>query len=65
MVTFDRKGQVFKSFDGAYSVYEANGKKVMNGKNPFWSWTRVHAFDAQSGRMTRLAQASNCRAAIR
>lgn len=56
MVTYDRRGQVFKSFDGAYSVYEANDKRVMDGDKPYWSWTRVHAFDAQSGRMTRLAQ---------
>ena len=56
MVTYDRKGQVFKSFDGAYSLYEAGGKTIKDGKNPYWSWTRVHAFDAQSGRMTRLAQ---------
>ena len=54
---FDRKGQVFKSFDGAYSVYEAT-VKVMDGTKPYWSWTRVHAFDAQSGHKTRLAQVS-------
>ena len=34
MVTYDRRGQVFKSFDGAYSVYEANGKRVMDGDKP-------------------------------
>jgi len=56
MVTYDRRGQVFKSFDGAYSLYDANNKTVKDGDKPYWSWTRVHAFDAQSGRMTRLAQ---------
>ena len=56
MVTYDRRGEVFKSFDGAYSLYDTGTKKVTNGANSYWSWTRVHAFDAQSGRMTRLAQ---------
>ena len=39
MVTYDRKGQVFKSFDGAYSLYEA-GKSPFGMVNPCWSWTR-------------------------
>lgn len=56
MVTYDRRGEMFKSFDGAYSVYDNKGKQVMDGKNPYWSWTLVHAHDVQSNRMTRLKQ---------
>ncbi|HIE90036.1 MAG: DUF1329 domain-containing protein [bacterium] len=56
MVTFDRRGQVFKSFDGAYSTYEDGTNKFMDGEHPYWSWTRVHAFDVQTNRMTRLEQ---------
>jgi hypothetical protein len=56
MVTYDRKGEMFKSFDGAYSVYDNKGKQVMDGANPYWSWTHVHAHNVQSDHMTRLKQ---------
>ncbi|MDP2324157.1 MAG: DUF1329 domain-containing protein, partial [Gammaproteobacteria bacterium] len=56
MVTYDRKGEPFKSFDGAYSVYDNKGKQVMDGKYPYWSWTHVHAHDVQSNHMSRLKQ---------
>tara|TARA_B110000196_G_scaffold315685_1_gene325743 strand:+ start:169 stop:729 length:561 start_codon:yes stop_codon:yes gene_type:complete len=56
MVTYDRKGEMFKSFDGAFSVYEDKGKKIMDGANPYWSWTHVHAHNVQSNHMTRLKQ---------
>ena len=29
MVTYDRRNQPFRAFDGAYSLYESGGKKVM------------------------------------
>jgi len=56
MVTYDRRGEPFKSFDGSYSLYEDGDKKVMDGKYPYWSWCNVHAHDVQSNRMTRLEQ---------
>lgn len=56
MVTYDRKGDPFKSFDGAYSVYDNKGKQVMDGDYPYWSWTHVHAHDVQSNHMSRLKQ---------
>ena len=56
MVTYDRRGEPFKSFDGCYSVYEKGDKKVMDGGRPYWSWVNVHAHDVQSNRMTRLQQ---------
>jgi hypothetical protein len=55
-ITFDRRGEPFKSFDGTYSVYEKGDHKVMDGTHPYWSWCNVHAHDVQSNRMTRLAQ---------
>lgn len=58
MVSYDRRGQIFRSFDGAFSFYEHKDKKVMDGAHPYWSWTRVHAHDIQTHRMTRLAQVS-------
>jgi hypothetical protein len=56
MVTFDRRGDIFRSFDGAYSLYQHGEKSVMDGQHPYWSWTRVHAHDVQTNRMTRLEQ---------
>lgn len=56
MVSYDRRGEPYRSFDGAYALYEAGGKSFMDGKHPYWSWAQVHAFDVQSGRMTRLEQ---------
>lgn len=56
MVTYDRKGQPYRSFDGAYSLYEAGDKKFMDGKHPYWSWAHVTASDIQTGKVTRLEQ---------
>ena len=56
MVSYDRRGEPYRSFDGAYGLYEADGKSFMDGKHPYWSWGHVHAFDIQTGSMTRLEQ---------
>lgn len=56
MVSYDRRGDVFRSFDGAYGLYESAEAKVMDGAHPYWSWAHVHAFDIQAGRMTRIEQ---------
>ena len=61
MVSYDRRGEPFKSFDGTYSVYENNGQSVLDGNEPYWSWCNVHAHNVQSGRMTRLTQVKNLR----
>jgi hypothetical protein len=56
MVSYDRRGEPYRSFDGAYALYESDGRAFMDGAHPYWSWTHVHVFDIQSGRMTRLEQ---------
>lgn len=56
MVTYDRRGKPFHSFDGAYGVYQSGDKSFMDGKHPYWSWCQLHAFDIQTSRMTRLEQ---------
>jgi hypothetical protein len=56
MVSYDRRGEPYRSFDGAYALYDAPGKSVMDGAHPYWSWAHVHVFDIQTGRMTRLEQ---------
>lgn len=56
MITYDRAGKPFRSFDGVYSLYESGGKRFMDGKHPYWSWTHVTASNIQSGNVTRLEQ---------
>ncbi len=56
MVTYDRRNQPYRSFDGAYSVYESGDKKFMDGQHPYWSWCHVTCSDIQTGRVTRLEQ---------
>ncbi|HSW12616.1 MAG TPA: DUF1329 domain-containing protein [Solimonas sp.] len=56
MVSYDRKGKPYRSFDGAYTLYESGSKRVMDGAHPYWSWTHVTASDIQTGRVTRLEQ---------
>lgn len=61
MVSYDRRGEVYRSFDGAYASYEADGASVMDGEHPYWSWSHVHAFDSQTGQMTRMEQVREVR----
>lgn len=56
MNSYDRKGQLFRMFDGAYGVYENAQQTVMAGKHPYWSWGHAHGFNLQTGSMTRLEQ---------
>lgn len=56
MVSYDRRGEIYRSFDGSYALYESGGKSFLDGAHPYWSWSHVHAFDIQTGRMSRLEQ---------
>ncbi|ULQ46523.1 DUF1329 domain-containing protein [Flagellatimonas centrodinii] len=56
MVSYDRRGQAYRSFDAAFSLYEQGDKRFLDGKHPYWSWAHVHAFDLQTRSMTRLEQ---------
>lgn len=56
MVSYDRQGNIFRSFDGAYSLYSDGASTVSDGAHPYWSWTHVHAHDVQTNRITRLQQ---------
>lgn len=61
MVSYDRRGEPFKSFDGTYSMYENGSDSIRDGSQPYWSWCNVHAHNVQSDRMTRLVQVKNLR----
>ena len=56
MVSFDRRGDIFRSFDGGFSLYEADNSVLMDGDHPYWSWTKVHAHNIQTNRLTRIEQ---------
>tara|TARA_R110000868_G_scaffold20217_2_gene85812 strand:+ start:35246 stop:36628 length:1383 start_codon:yes stop_codon:yes gene_type:complete len=56
MVSFDRRGDMFRSFDGAFSLYQSGDNAVRDGGHPYWSWTMLHAHDIQTNRMTRMEQ---------
>lgn len=56
-VTFDRRGNVWKSVEPAYAQYSNDRQTVLDGKHPAWSFTHVQIFDAQVKRMSRFVQA--------
>ena len=56
MVTYDRQGLPFKSFDGCFSIYSDGDSNVMDGAHPYWSWVHVHAHNVQTNRVSRLEQ---------
>lgn len=61
MISYDRQGNPFRYFDGAYSVYENVHGKVLDGLHPYWSWTHLHAFNIQTGYVTRIEQVDEVR----
>ena len=55
-VTYDRRGEIWKSFHPVYSQYIDGNQTIMDGEHPVWSWTSVMSHDIQTNRMTRFAQ---------
>ncbi len=57
MVSYDRRGEMFKQWEGTFSTYDIGGKTRMDGqKHPVWSWNTVHSHDIQSDRITSFYQ---------
>lgn len=54
--TYDRRGEIYKSFEPVYSLYEKGNLREMTGKSPTWSWTGVMCHDVQANRMSRFNQ---------
>jgi len=64
--TFDRRGEMWKSFEPGWSRYQSGSNVVKDASgNPEWSWTYLHSHDVQSNRMSRLVQAETCPAGYR
>ncbi|MDD3763520.1 MAG: DUF1329 domain-containing protein [Nevskiales bacterium] len=59
--TFDRRGDVWKSFEAGWSRYKDGNVVVKDANgNPDWSWTYIHSHDVQSNRMSRIHQTESC-----
>lgn len=56
MVSYDRRGEMFRHFDASFAYYEDAKGRVSDGKQAYWSWATVHAFNVQTNRMTRIEQ---------
>lgn len=60
-LTYDRRGELWKSFEPSYSQYTQGDLVHMDGDYPTWSWTHVHSHDIQTNRMSRFVQAKQVR----
>jgi len=56
MVSYDRRGELFRHFDASFGSYQDGRSSVMDGTEPYWSWATVHAYNVQTRRMTRIEQ---------
>lgn len=60
-VNYDRRGEIWKSFEPSYSPYTKASETVLDGNHTAWSWRTVMSHDVQTNRMTRFVQAKNIR----
>lgn len=56
-ITYDRRGEIWKSFEPGFSQYVDGNVTFMDGAHPNWSWTHVMSHDIQSNRMSRFINA--------
>lgn len=56
MVSFDRRGELFRHFDASFGRYDDRRARVMDRAERYWSWATVHAYNVQTRRMTRIEQ---------
>lgn len=55
--TYDRRGELWKSFEPGYAQHDNGKAKQLDGQHPAWSWCYVHSHDIQANRMSRFVQA--------
>lgn len=57
-VTYDRRGEIWKSFEPHYAQYSNDKMTVKDSSgHPSWSWVSVLSHDIQANRMSRFVQA--------
>ena len=60
-ITYDRRGEIWKSFEGGWSRYQNGNNVVKDSKgHPEWSWTYVMSHDIQANRMSRINHTETC-----
>ena len=64
-ITYDRRGELWKSFHPAGGLYEKGDQVRKDGNDTAWSWTHVHSHDVQTNRMSRFVQAEEVRGGFR
>jgi hypothetical protein len=53
MNSYDRRGQVWKQWEGSFDTYDHDGHVFDAGQGyPYWSWTHVHSHDIQNDRIS-------------
>ncbi len=61
MITFDRRGQLWKHWEGAFDTYDARDKGgpafMEPTGHPMWSWVQVHSSDLLSNNISLLHHA--------
>ena len=57
MNSYDRRGQVWKQWEGSFDTYDKAGARFDGGqKDAYWSWTHVHSHDVQNDKISILEQ---------
>ncbi|MBL6751370.1 MAG: DUF1329 domain-containing protein, partial [Nevskia sp.] len=60
-ITFDRRGEMWKSFEPGFCQYSNDKLTIKDPEGyPDWSWLYVHSHDIQSNRMDRIEHAYDC-----
>lgn len=60
-VTYDRRGDIWKSFEAGWSMYEDGNNKITDANgHPEWSWMYVLTHDVQANRVSRTHHTENC-----
>ena len=60
-VTYDRRGELWKSVQVTTSQFIDGDTVKMDGDHPGWSWTKCHVHDIQTDRMSRFYHADEIR----
>lgn len=60
-VTYDRRGDIWKSFQAGWSQYKDGDKVIKDEKgNPDWSWQYIITHDVQANRVSRTHHTRTC-----
>jgi len=58
-MTYDRRGELWKSFEPTYGMYEKGDKRHTTDGHTTWSWCSIMSHDIQTNRMSRIVQAKS------